>query len=299
MNAPLVTENLSKHFDQHVALRSLTLAIPAGRIVGLLGRNGAGKTTLLHLASGLLLPTSGSCTTLNRPAGKLGAVELAQLGFVAQSARFVDWMTVAQQLYFHSSFFAHWDQVREQRLLEELELDRDRKIIELSPGDQQKLGLILAVCHHPRLLLLDEPMSALDPIVRARLISFLVGLVQEDSSTIVVSSHTLNDVEKMVDWLVCLDRGELALSAPFDEVQETYAEWIVTSSAGTLPTRFAEPWILAQEGNERQTRLLVRIGDDAMTADQFAAIQCATVTRQPMSLEQLFPLLIKERKVAA
>lgn len=298
MNSPLVTQSLTKRFDTHLALNSLSLELPAGRVAGLLGRNGAGKTTLLHLACGLLLPTSGACHTLGRSAAELDTPELSQLGFVSQTARLIEWMTVRQQLEFHASFYPSWDNSRQQRLLEELELDRTRKIVQLSPGDQQKLGIILGVCHHPRLLLLDEPMSALDPIARSRMLTFLLDLVRDDGSTIVISSHILADVEKIIDWVICLERGELKAGAPFDELQESYAEWIVTPLAGALPPRFAEPWILAQQGDARQARLQVKVPGEAAER-AFAALHHAEISRRPLNLEQLFPLLIDERRRAA
>ena len=225
MKSPLITQNLTKRFGfrsgGRAALNSLSLEIAPGRVVGLLGRNGAGKSTLLHTACGLILPTTGSSTTLGRPCAELDAPELSQIGFMPQEPAFLAWMTVRQQLDFTATFYATWDRAREPRLLGDLELDPTRKIAQLSVGDQQKLGLILAVCHHPQLLLLDEPMSALDPIVRTRLLAFVVDLIREDASTILLSSHILADVEKIVDWVVVLDRGELALNSALDAVQET------------------------------------------------------------------------------
>lgn len=225
MKSPLITQNLTKRFGfrsgGRAALNSLSLNIAPGRVVGLLGRNGAGKSTLLHTACGLILPTTGSGTTLGRPCAELDAPELSQIGFMPQEPAFLAWMTVRQQLDFTATFYATWDRAPEQRLLDDLELDPTRKIAQLSVGDQQKLGLILAVCHHPQLLLLDEPMSALDPIVRTRLMAFVVDLIREDASTILLSSHILADVEKIVDWVVVLDRGELALNSALVAVQET------------------------------------------------------------------------------
>jgi ABC-2 type transport system ATP-binding protein len=298
MNAPLVTNHLNKSFEGRPALHELTLAIPTGRVAGLLGRNGSGKTTLLNLACGLLLPTAGTCVTLGRASRDLGAPELSRLGVVFQEGRFLDWMTVQQHLEFTASFYPVWDHERESRLLAELELDANRRIVQLSPGDRQKFGLVLAVCHHPALLLLDEPMSALDPIARARLLAFLIDLVREDGCTIVISSHILADVEKIIDWVVCLDRGDLAVSAPFDEVQENYAEWIVTSAAGRLPARFSEPWVLAQTGDARQARLSVRRPGADPTA-RFATTHQVEIETRPLNLEQLFPLLVNERRPAA
>ncbi len=136
MNSPLATRALTKQFGDHLALNALTLEIPAGRIVGLLGRNGAGKSTLINLACGLLLPTSGSCLTLGQASGDLDVPQLEHLGAVFQEGRFLDWMTVRQHLDYTASFYSKWDVSRERRLLDELDLDVSRKIIQLSAGDQ-------------------------------------------------------------------------------------------------------------------------------------------------------------------
>jgi ABC-2 type transport system ATP-binding protein len=225
MKSPFIMDNLPKRFGfragGRAALNSLAREIAPGRGVGLLGRNGAGKSALLHIACGLLLPSSGTGTTVERPCGELDAPELSPIGFMPQENAFLAWMTVRQQLDFTANFDPAWDRAREQRLLDDLELDPTRRIAPLSVGDPRKLGLILAVCHHPQLLLLEEPMSALDPIVRTRLMAFVVDLLREDGSTIVLSSHLLADVEKIVDWVVVLDRGELALNSALDDVPDT------------------------------------------------------------------------------
>jgi len=295
MNAPLVTDQLTKCFGSHTALNKLTLEIPAGRVVGLLGRNGSGKTTLLNLACGLTLPTSGTCTTLGKLAGELDTPELSRLGVVFQDGRLLEWMTVEQQLAFSASFYPTWDKARERHLLRELDLASGfSKIAQLSPGDRQKVGVALAVCHHPSLLLLDEPMSALDPIARARLLEFLLDLIREDGCTIVISSHILADVEKVIDWVVCLDDGGLAVSAPLDELQESYAEWIVSAQADSLPAKFVEPFVLTQEVSARQARLRVR--PEATAMEQFRTRHRVEITSRPLNLEELFPLLVKERR---
>lgn len=299
MNSPLITHQLTKRFDHpRAALSELSLELPAGRVVGLLGRNGSGKTTLINLACGLVLPSQGTCRTLGRDAVDLDEAELTRIGVVFQEGRFLDWMSVRQQLNFHASFYPRWDQVREERLLKELELDATRKISELSTGDRQKLGILLGVCHHPSLLLLDEPVSALDPIARSRMLSFLVDLVAEDSSTVVISSHILSDVEKIIDWVVCLDAGRLIVSAPLDELQETYAEWIVHSPAGFLPPRYGESWILTAEGDSHQARLQVRLPSEGETR-AFCSRHTATIESRPLNLETIFPLLIAPRRNAA
>ena len=292
MNSPVVIQRLTKSFGRQAALDGIDLEIPGGRVVGLLGRNGAGKTTLLNIASGLILPTSGSCRTLGSPSPDLGPAELSRLGMVPQEARLIDWMRVQQHLAFNASFYPNWDSARELRLLQELELPADRRVGELSTGDRQKLSIILSVCHHPTLLLLDEPASALDPIVRIRLLDFLLAMVREDDCTVVVSSHILTDLEKVIDWVVFLDHGDVIVSAALDEIQESYCEWEVTSPAGRLPGQFSEPYVLACEGNARQARLRVRAAGDRLP--YFSAQYEAEVVSRPLTLEQLFPLLLQE-----
>jgi ABC-2 type transport system ATP-binding protein len=291
--APLVFENLTKSYPGHVALNAIDLEIPAGHIVGLLGRNGAGKTTLLNVAAGLLLPTSGTCHTLGQRSDKLDTPELSRLGLVQQEGSFIEWMTATQHLDFTASFYPRWDRELQRRLTEVLELPLDKKIAHLSTGDRQKVGILLGVCHRPSLLLLDEPMSSLDPIARAQMLNVLLERMRDDGCTVLISSHILNDVEKIVDWIVALDAGRVTENAALDELQESFAEWTVTTREGRLPAKFAEPFILAHEGHDRLSRLTVRTRD-AEAAGRFAATHRAEVTVRPLNLDEMFPLLIAQ-----
>ena len=293
--APLVLRNITQRFGKHTALRDLSLEIPAGRIVGLLGRNGAGKTTLLHIASGMLIPTAGTCTTLGTPSGQLDTPQLSRLGLVQQEGRCLEWVTVRQHLDFNASFYPRWDRDLERRVIEALEVDPKRKIVQLSPGDRQKVGILLGVCHRPSLLLLDEPMSALDPIVRKRLLDFLLELLRDDGCTVVISSHILNDVEKIVDWIVALDAGEIVEDSAFDVLQESYAEWTLTSTNGNLPIAFTEPFIIDQQGDARQSLLHVRTAEPAAAA-RFAATHHVEIRTRPLNLDEMFPLITNQRK---
>jgi len=294
-SAPLVLRNVTQRFGKHTALRNVSLEIPAGRIVGLLGRNGAGKTTLLHIASGMLLPTDGTCATLGAPSGLLDTPQLTRLGLVQQEGRCLEWMTIRQHLDFNASFYPRWDRDLERRVIEALEVDPKRKIVQLSPGDRQKVGILLGVCHRPSLLLLDEPMSALDPIVRKRLLDFLLELLRDDGCTVVISSHILNDVEKIVDWIVALDAGEIVEDSAFDVLQESYAEWTLTSINGVLPTAFAEPFVINHQGDGRQALLRVRTADAAAAA-RFAAAHHVEIRTRPLNLDEMFPLITSQKR---
>jgi len=287
------TNGLTKCFDTVTALDSVDLRVRRPTIVGLLGKNGSGKTTLIQHLMGLQLPGEGSVTTLGRPSSELGHDELIHIGYVPQEIRLLDWMTVEQHLHYVSCFYPAWDREREQRLLDELELDVSRSVGALSTGNLQKLAIILAVCHHPRLLVLDEPVSDLDPIVRAKLLEFLLELLREDEATILVSSHVLRDVEKIVDWVICLDDGHVVTDAALDELKELYSEWRVVSINGDLPERFSEPFVISQEISGREACLLIKEG--AAEIDAFRNAHGVDVTGRPLNLEEMFPVLVDTR----
>jgi ABC-2 type transport system ATP-binding protein len=284
-------ERVIKFYGEHTALASVTLAIPAGHVVGLVGRNGAGKSTLLQIAAGLTLPTYGTAHTLGRRTDLLDSPELTRLGFAMQEGKFIEWMTVAQHLAFTASFYPRWDHELQHRLTAQLEVPTTRKLAELSPGDRQKVGILLGVCHRPALLLLDEPMSALDPIVRRRLLDVLLERLRDDACTIVISSHLLNDVEKIVDWIIALDAGRVVENSALDDLQENFAEWTVTASDATPLPEFTEPFIVAQQRADRQARLTVRTSEpDA--AEIFATNHGVEVQTRPLNLDEMFPHLL-------
>jgi len=291
---PIVNANrLTKRYPRKIALHEVSLTIDHQRVVGLIGQNGSGKTTLLDTIAGTILPSEGTCQTLGRDVAKLDEALLAQLGVVYQENKFLDWMTVEQHLAYWASFYATWDVARQRSLLKDLELDPRAKVGHLSGGDIQKLGVITAVSHHPRLLLLDEPVSALDPIARESMLRFILRLLDEDEVTIIVSSHALRDVERLVDWVVCLSSGQLRANSPLDALQERFAEWHVTSADARLPATFRETFVRDQTGDGRQARLLVE--DAAAEVGAFRKRYDAEVHVAPLSLERIYPILVRPR----
>jgi ABC-2 type transport system ATP-binding protein len=284
---------LTKKFGSVTALDGVSLAIPPGSVVGLVGQNGSGKTTLLRHLIGLTLPTSGNCTTLETDSAELGPEQLSRIGAVHQENRFLTWMTVEQHLNYVGSFYETWDRDLQARLLKDLDLDRSARVGALSTGNAQKLGILLAVCHHPELLVLDEPVSALDPIARETLLAFLLELLQEKTQTIVVSSHILRDIEKIVNWVVCLKGGKVKVDASLDDLQERFSEWVVTSKTGKLPVYFEEPYILVTEGNSFQAQVFVRDANGSQA--EFQRKYEADVEKRPLNLERMFPLFLEEK----
>jgi ABC-2 type transport system ATP-binding protein len=293
MTCVFEAQKLTKQFNGKTVLDGIDLEINGPAIVGLLGRNGCGKTTLIRHITGLYLPTGGTVTTLGVSGERLGHEELVNIGFVPQEVQLLDWMTVGQHLEYVASFYPAWDAERQEQLLEKLELKEDDMVGHLSSGNLQKLAVILAVCHHPRFLVLDEPVSDLDPIVRSRLLQFLLEVLREDEATILISSHVLRDVEKIVDHVICLEDGRVAADAELDDLKETYMEWLVRSIGHDLPVAFDEPFILDQEISGRQAKILVRSASNSL--DEFRATHKVEVVGRPLNLEEMFPWLVQGR----
>jgi len=287
-------ETLVKSFGARVALDGVTLSIPRGRVVGLVGRNGSGKTTLLRCLQGLFLPTSGTARLFGTESQRLAEHELARIGVVHQENRFLPWMSGRAHLDFVRSFFERWDETRERRLVDALELDVAQRIGTMSPGSVQKLAIVTAVCHRPDVLLLDEPAASLDPTGREALLENLLGILREDGPAILISSHLLRDVERTVDWIACIDRGRSVVDDALDVLQERYAEWRVTSQNGVFPREFSEPWVLSAAIDGRQAVLTVEAPEDHRAL--FEARYHAVVESRPLGLERMFPLWIQGRK---
>lgn len=285
-------QDLCLSFGSTQAINELSTTMDGQHIIGLLGQNGCGKTSLLHSMAGLLPPTSGSCRVFGKEATELSRVDYSQFGVVHQECGFIDSMTTQSHLNYIASFYSSWDKDREQRLMKDFELDPKARVGRLSQGNKQKLGIILAVCHRPKLLLLDEPANALDPIVRKELLRLLFQLVHDDGATIVVSSHVLMDVEKVIDHVWFMRHGELFVDQSLDALLESYAQWDITPQEGqALPTQFDESFILQQSVEGRRRRLIVK-ADEGQRAS-FMAERRVLATPQSINLEGLFPILAR------
>ncbi|MEM9293196.1 MAG: ABC transporter ATP-binding protein [Acidobacteriota bacterium] len=277
-------------------LSRLQLQVPQGSLVGLIGRNGCGKSTLLRHLIGDVLPQRGRVEVLGCPAPKLDSATLARIGMVYQRSRFIDWMSVEEHIRYVASFYPDWDVELEQRLVGQLELELDARVGSLSPGNVQKLALVLATGHRPDLLLLDEPAAGLDPFGRSELLHFLLELLRErHETTIVIASHVLRDVEKVVDHIVCLHDGQLTADQPLDSLQERYARWQVLSPQGEpLPHQFPESFVVRQIIEGPQAQLWTDgVGDEERKA--FEQRHGVSVNSRALTLDEIFPLLTRAR----
>lgn len=293
-SAPLfAADGVSKRYGEKVALDHVSFVIAQQRLVGLIGQNGSGKSTLLDIIAGISRPTEGTCATLGRDNGHLSDTDLGQLGVVTQDNRFLKWMRVEQHLRFFASFYPRWDVARQNALLKELDLPPQAKIGHLSTGNVQKLAIITAVCHHPRLLLLDEPVSALDPLARESILRLLTQLLEEDEVTIVISSHLLSDIERLVDWVLCLADGKLAANSGLLDLQRRFATWRIPHANCSATPAFAETFIRDQARQNGDWVLVVENAEHELPG--FRERHRVSVKTEPMTLERMYPYLVKSR----
>lgn len=214
----LSAQQVCLRYDEALVLNNLSLDLPAGAVVGLVGRNGAGKSSLLRCFLGLSVPQSGSLTVLGDSAKQLTDGVRERLGYVPQQADLVDWMSVWQHIEYIGSFYSRWQLGRAQGLCERLELPLHPKVKNLSVGDKQKLALVLALAHDPEVLLMDEPVASLDPIMRRAFMQVLFDT--QKPRTVLISSHLLSDLERIVSHVAFMRNGRIQLMGGWDELAE-------------------------------------------------------------------------------
>jgi ABC-2 type transport system ATP-binding protein len=244
MNYPLSTDRISRKFGRVEAVRDLSLNVPAGSLYALLGPNGAGKTTTIFMLMNILRPTSGTATVLGVDSTRLGPPQLAQIGYVSENQNLPGWMTVEYLLDYCKPFYPTWDEEFCKSLVRRFDLPLDRKVRNLSRGMRMKLAMIAALAYHPRLLVLDEPFSGLDVSVREEMVEGMLELVERGDWTLFISSHDLEDIENLVDWIGFIDRGRLELSEETEKLRSRFREIEMTLPQGAVvPDNLPETWL--------------------------------------------------------
>lgn len=214
MTSALRAENLTKRYGRRTALSGCTLDVPVGHVVGLVGPNGAGKSTLLQLACGLLEPTAGVVEVL----GERPVSGSARVGFVAQDAPVYAGLTVAEHLRLGARLNPSWDSALAEQRVAQAGLDPSQKAGKLSGGQRASLALTVAAAKRPELLLLDEPVAALDPLARRMFLQALMELVAEQEMTVIMSSHLVSDLQRICDHLIVLLSSQVRVAGDVDEL---------------------------------------------------------------------------------
>lgn len=226
---------VSKSFGAHRVLNRLDFTVPPGSVVGLLGTNGAGKSTLLKCLIGLLRADAGAVTIDGHDAWDLPAATKSRIGYVDQTPRFYPWMHGKHLLPYVGSFYPDWDADLIDRLAAAWEVPMNRPFGKLSPGQQQKIALLAAVGHRPGLLILDEPVSALDPVARRAFLRALLELTADANRTVILSTHITSDIERVASHVAVLARGKMHCVDELDELKDRVKRLRITAPAPLDP----------------------------------------------------------------
>ncbi len=288
MQLVIETAGLTKRYGDFRAVTDVALRVAAGRITGFLGRNGAGKSSTIKMLLGMVRPTSGHGRVLGHPIDdrRESVLMRRKVAYVGEDKGLYAYMTVGQLIRFTRSFYTDWRPDMEARLLREYDLPLDRRIKALSKGMRTKLALLLALARRPELLILDEPTEGLDPVSIEELLQTLVRCTA-DGTSIFFSSHQLNDVERIADDIVMIDRGSVVLDTPLDDVRQHYRSVVLGFPMSPDATALRLPGVERVRLSGRQATLLVSANADAIVR-RAQSLGAVSVDIAPLTLREVF-----------
>jgi ABC-2 type transport system ATP-binding protein len=291
------TSDLHKAYGRHDALRGLNLTVPDGSAFALIGANGAGKTTTIRVLLNLLAPSAGTATVLGVDSRRLSRPELAQIGYVSENQRMPGRLTVSQYLAHLRAFYPNWDSELERSVLTQLRLPPERKIGDLSHGMRLKMALACALPFRPKLLVLDEPFSGLDPLVRDEFMGRL--LEQAGAMTVLISTHELADIEDVATDVAFLDNGTLLFQESMsDLIGRVRRVQIVLSQEAKEPLQTPPSWLEVRAMGNVLTFVETQFSGDQLGARIAAAItKVRSVDVQPMPLRSIFTALARNAQL--
>jgi ABC-2 type transport system ATP-binding protein len=278
--------NVQKKLGDNVVLRGASLSLKQGAIMGLIGANGAGKTTLLKTAIGLLKPDYGTATVLGEPAWNMPEEIKAQLGFVPQNYDMFDEFQVREVVGYVAAFYPTWNKDTCKRWLFEWELSPYRKVKSLSAGQKQRLSIVIAISHHPQLLVLDEPVASLDPSARREFINLLIDMNAETETSILFSTHITSDIERIAADIAFLKHGMIKYQGEVDTLKEQVVRLHIDSKT-TLPDTLPINKILKQKIINNSARVTVADFNPALL-DGWKNELNADISVEHLALEDIF-----------
>ncbi len=260
-------EKLSRAFGKKQALTDVDLTVPKGAVFGLVGENGAGKTTIIKHILGLLKAQQGRVRVFHLDPVTDPVAVLGRIGYLSEDRDIPEWMTISQLMRYNQAFYNDWDRRWDtefaKSLCEQFELNPSQKVKELSRGQLARTGLVIALAHRPELLILDEPSSGLDPLVRRDILTAIIRTVADDGRTVLFSSHLLDEVERVADWVAMIHHGRVVLSDLLVDVLQNHHRVLLryTQPQATAPDL---PGALSCHGERTEWTVLCNGGADAL-----------------------------------
>jgi ABC-2 type transport system ATP-binding protein len=298
MNIPIRAESLTKRFRKVEAIDGLDLQVPDGAIYALVGPNGAGKTTTLKVLMNILRATRGRAEVLGTDSVRLGPRDFEQIGYVSENQEMPGWMTVKYFLEYLKPFYRRWDDERTRELLRQFELPLDARLRNLSRGMRVKAALASSLAYHPKLLVLDEPFSGLDALVRDELVGAL--LESAEGVTVLISSHDLSEIESFASHVGYLEHGRLRFSEEMSSLSHRFrAIEITLEHPGSLPKGLPPSW-LGVEASAGVVRFVESAYQQEKTpAEVRSLFGDVRLSVNAMSLREIFVALAKSGRKAA
>ena len=295
MDHAIETEALTCRYGRTRAVADLTMRVPAGSIYALLGPNGAGKTTTLKALMNLRQPASGVARVLGVDSRALGPADLARIGYVSENQRIPSNLTIGEIEAFCRPWYPTWDAVLATELRERFGLDARARIKSLSRGTRLKVQCLLALAPRPRLLILDEPFSGLDPVVRDDLTTGILSLADRDGWSVLLTSHEMDDVERLADHVGFLANGALLVEEPMQTLLARFRRVEVALADGAIVPDQRPPSWLGFSIDGRAARFVDSQASADAEAAWRAAFPGAAIESSPMSLRDVFVALTRSQ----
>lgn len=292
----IAIEDLTKRFRDVLALSGLNMTVPEGSIFSLVGPNGAGKTTAIKIIMNILHATSGRAQVLGWDSRDLAGSAFCSIGYVSENQKLPEWMRVTDFLGYVRNFYPTWDRELENDLIKRFDLPAKRKLKMLSRGMRMKVALASSLAYHPRLIVMDEPFSGLDPLVRDELIECIVH--RAEASTVLISSHDLAEIETFATHIGYLEAGQLRFSEELMSLASRFRHIELTLNASPLlPDALPESW-RHFDISDSTVRFIESRYDEGRTRSEihevFGDVRNATYT--PMSLRSIFLAIARESR---
>jgi len=286
-------ENLWKKFGRFDALRGLSFDVPDGSAFALIGANGAGKTTTIKVLMNILEPTRGNATMLGVDSRRVSSRELAQIGYVSENQDMPSRLTVEEYVAYLRPFYRTWDHDLEASIARQLRLPLERKIGDLSHGMRMKMALMCALPYRPKLLILDEPFSGLDPLVRDE---FMEGLLEQAGEmTILISSHELGEIDGVATHIAFLDEGKLLFQESMSNLTGRFREVHITLEAeAARPSPAPKEWMQIRTMGNVLTFVDTRFDENGLSDRVRSRIEGVRgIDARPMALRSIFTTLAR------
>ena len=294
---PIVVEDVHNQYGKTPVTHGVSFEVPDNSIFALLGSNGSGKTTLIRTIVGIIRPSRGMTSVYGVPSGKLGREAFEKIGYAAEGQEIPLQYTLGGYLRYCKNMYPSWDDSFEEQLLKMFQLPIDRKLKHLSRGMLAKAQLITAMAHHPKLLILDEPFSGLDPLVLDEVIDALLDVTAQEKWTIFMSTHDVEEAERLADRIGILNDGSLLACLRTDEILERFRRIQIPNTVVESPVQQQDRWL----DFEQDENLISYVDSDFQDAEfeewvSGLGMERKSIVVKPMTLREIATCVLRGRK---